>query len=518
MVLEVVGGLPLALGFMGVAAPILSARASRPENEDFFGLRRYRHQPQNCYSALEVLLMKKVIFIFMLTLGFAWNCHAQTWTYVQDSLITGCVANSTSCDFGAARNISPTVAGTVWVVAIHASNNVTIQSVSGGGGTWTLCPASSCHIFSSTPLRNMDMAFNLTGNAGTTSITVSLSGSSGSIFGANFFELLPPAGSTASFDAAGTNVSSTCTTACPGVALPITATDAIIQSVHAASPSGWNAWSAPYTTLWNGEGLYLNATSGAAPTVATTGTGAVANAIAFKSTAGSFSPKSQSMSVVNFVHQATVNCSPSCSLTIPATGSGHLLYLQSGTLYGNHISAVSGGGTWVAPSGAGSCQIAIPSSSSTLGCAYALSSTPGASSINVTMSGSTPNASFAFWEVASSSGPFSFDTQASAVNTPSFSPAGVPLKLTGTNDAIFQAIFIPGGTSGVSFYPIAYTAGSDGFFDTNAAQATLLNASSGVVPIWVNEQNNVTVVSGVAFKTGTAVALAPPTGLIAVVK
>jgi hypothetical protein len=90
--------------------------------------------------------------------------------------------------------------------------------------------------------------------------------------------------------------------------------------------------------------------------------------------------------------------------------------------------------------------------------------------------------------------------------------------LTGTNDAIFQAIFVPGGTSGVSFYPIAYTAGSDGFFDTNAAQATLLNASSGVVPIWVNEQNNVTVVSGVAFKTGTAVALAPPTGLIAVVK
>lgn len=362
------------------------------------------------------------------------------------------------------------------------------------------------------------MAYNLTGNGGTTSITVNLSGSSGSIFGANFFELLPPAGSTASFDVAGTTASSTCTTACPGVALPITATDAIIQSVHAASPSNWNAWSAPYTTLWNGEGLYLNATSGAAPTVATTGTGAVTNAIAFKSTAGSFSPKAQSMSVVHFVQQANVSCSPSCSLSIPATGSGHLLYLQSGTLSGNHVSAASGGGTWVAPSGTGSCQIAIPSTSSSLGCAYALSSAPGATSINITMSGNTPNASFAFWEVASTSGPFSFDAQGSAVNSPSYNQAGVPLTLTGTNDAIFQAIFIPGGTSGVSFYPIAYTPGSDGFFDTNAAQSTLLNASSGVVPVWVDEQNNTTVVTGIAFKTGTAVAIAPPTGLTAVVK
>jgi len=121
---------------------------------------------------------------------------------------------------------------------------------------------------------------------------------------------------------------------------------------------------------------------------------------------------------------------------------------------------------------------------------------------------------FAFWEVASTNGPFIFDVVGSATNTASVSPGGVALTLNGTNDAIFQAAFVPGGTSGVTWYPLP---NAFPFFDNNAAGAALLNASSGVRPFWANEQNNVTAVTGIAFRTGTGTAPAPPTGLAAVV-
>jgi len=460
--------------------------------------------------------MKKVLFISMLALGFAWNCHAQTWTYVQDSLITYCQPNTSSCNF-VGGNMIPTTAGTIWVVLITTPTNVKISSVTGGGGTWTLCPASSCHLFSTTPAGNMDLAYNLSGNAGTASITVNLSGSAGAFFGGNFYEILPPAGSTASFDTAGTASQASCSGQCTGVGLSLggqTQTDAVLQILNSNGPIGWNAWSSPYTTLTNGDGLYLNANSGTAPTVTvrTPANGATFVAIAFKSTAGGFSPPPNTMSVVNYASTGggNIGCTPTCSLPVPSIAAGHLLYLQSATLNGTHITSTSGGGTWVVPSG---CQVAIPSTSDVLSCAYVLSSTAGATSVNITMSGSSA-VGFAFWEVSTTGGSFAFDVVGSATNTASTSPGGVTLTLNGNNDAIFQAAFVPGGSSGVTWYPLpnGFT-----FFGNNALQATLLNAASAPRPFWVNQQNNATAVTGIAFRTGTAPALAPPTGLAAVV-
>jgi hypothetical protein len=440
--------------------------------------------------------MKKVVFVFMLVLGFAWNCHAQTWTYVQDSLATVCSPGASSCTIGPG-NMLPTIAGTVWVVEVQTSTNVTIASVTGGGGAWTLCPASSCHLFSSTPARNVDMAYNLTGNAGTTAVTFNLSGGSGTILGANFFEFLPPAGSTASFDTAGTTSSTTCTTACPGVGLSLSGTDVILQSMHANNASTWNAWSSPYTSLPLGEGLYLNATSGTAPTVRTSGTGAVVHAIAFKSSLGLFSPPAQPISVVNYTAPQGVSCNPSCSLNIPSTGAGHLLYLEAANLTSSRISSVSAGGTWVIPGG---CQITLPSLGGALSCGYVLSSTAGTTSLSVTMTGGT-NGSFAVWELASASGSFTFDIQGSATNAASYSPKGVALTLTGTNDVIFQSAFVNGGTSAVSLYPMPRISGQGTmFFNNEAACAALLNTTDGAAPLWANEQNNATVVTGIAFK------------------
>jgi hypothetical protein len=467
-------------------------------------------------------LMKKIAFIFMLTLGCAWNCHAQTWTYIQDSLATFCSSGS-SCNL-TTGNILPTTAGTVWIVLVQdiSSNGFKISSVSGGGGTWTVC--STCTITGQG--RTLSVAYNLSGAGGTSSITVNLTGNSPNL-GVNFMEVLPPPGSTASFDTAGTNVSPGCSGTCPGVGLTITGTDVIIQNMHANNASTWNAWSAPYTTLPLGEGLLLNATSGAAPTVVVDSTGVVENAIAFKSTAGSFTPPSQPISVVNYSYSVPgINCTSPCSISIPSTGAGHLMYIEMANMGGSSLSSVTdnGGKTWTVPSG---CKIGMSlSGSDELSCAYLLSSASGTTQVNVTMTGGANNTYYAIWEIASTGGPFTLDQIASVTNGASPNPSGVSFcssgcaapALTGTNDIIFQSIFVPGGSSSVGFYPYPRISGqATQFFNNNAANAALLNTTNGAAPLWIDQQNQATIVSGLAFKTGTGTAVAPPTGLAAVV-
>jgi len=237
------------------------------------------------------------------------------------------------------------------------------------------------------------------------------------------------------------------------------------------------------------------------------------SAIAFKSSLGKFTPPPAGpSSLVNFTSPQGVNCSPSCSLKIPTTGSGHLLYVESADLTGNYISSISGGGTWVIPNGANTCRIALASTSA-LSCAYLLSITAGVTSLGVTMTGSA-NASFTISEVASSAGAFSLDAEGSTTNPPSPNPSGQALTLTGKSDVIFQASFIPGGSSGVTFYPL-----TNGFYFMNseAQQAELLNTTNGAAPMWVNQQFNATTVTGVAFKVGAGTTPAAPTGLAAVV-
>jgi hypothetical protein len=471
--------------------------------------------------------MKKIVFIIMLALGFAWDCPAQTWTFVQDSVITFCPL-STSCNFHAG-NVIPTMAGSLMIVRIHTQNNVTITNVTGGGGTWHLCPASSCHLFNSAISDNQDLAYNLSGTGGVASFTVTLSGAAAGFFGGNFIEFLPPSGSVPSFDVAGTTTSSTCTT-CTGPNLSTTATDLILHVLSqngASGPNAWRAFSSPYMTDYSSNAVNLNATSGTPPTITLSSAGADFSGIAFRTNLGSYTPPSQPMSVVNYTAvQTALNCNPSCSFRVPAIGTGHLLYLEAGS--SKFISSASGGGTWTVPSG---CQIAVPGSTGgSLSCAYVLSSTSGATTINVTMNGSGPTA-FAMWEIASTGGPFNLDALGTAqrAGSPALDITGVPLSLSGPNDVIFQSAWISGGTNDISLYPgpmepngqsiLFYSQSSPQ--SANAGSAALLNTTNGTAPIWINGGTNSagTGVSGVAFKEGTGGATAPnpPTGLRAVV-
>ncbi len=425
------------------------------------------------------------------------STSTSSWTFVQESIATACSAGSTTCTIDVANgNLLKTVAGSIWAVLLTTNNDVTITSVSGGGGTWNPCPSGSCHLFNSTLSRNVDAAYNLTGAGGTTSVTVTISPAAAGQFGVNFIELLPPPGTTASFDVAGTATTNSCTT-CTGVGLPISGTDAIVQNMAAAGTSVWNPWSFPYISLPLGDGLNLNALNGAAPTVTTTGPGAVFSAIAFS--AGSFSPPTLPMFVVNYTNPTNNNCNPSCSFSIPTTGAGHLLYVEAGDITTNFITSVTGAAAnWTVPTGTNTCRISM-SGGYALSCAYALSSSSSATSLSVTMTGNA-NVQFAVWEIASTSGTFFFDVQGSATNAASTNPAGVTLALTGTNDVIFQSIFVPGGTSAVQYYPYPRIDGcGTQFFCGQAGNAALLNTTNGIGPLWANEQNNATVVTGVAF-------------------
>ena len=460
---------------------------------------------------------------------------ASTWTWVQDSPVVFCgqMGSISSCTIGAAQ-IAPTQAGSVWVVSTSTPNNVTVTSVTGGGGQWFPCP--NCHI-SNPSGYTVNAWYNLTGNAGTTqNITINLSGTSGAFFNIDFFEILPPVGATASLDDSGSTIGSNCTV-CTEPALNVTATDMILYNPGGkAAQADWKAYSSPVITDVNGGGFNLNTTSGAAPTMNL----AVANnpsmwAMAFKSTAGIFTPPSyqNQNSIVQFFSPPGNNaptCNPTCTLNLPQpTGAGHLLFVMAANLNNDHITSVSGGGTWIVPTGANTCQAnwsLVQASGAAFSCAYVLSSTAGVSSINVTLNG-TSSTGFGIWEIASSTGsPWVFDTQGSHINSslPNFSPPGQALTTQGTNDVIFQGGFVPGGaSSGGSFYPQTYILhqGTGYILFNEASEAVLLNSGPAApTPIWVNPQGNGqnTGVIGIAFTAaGVSTAPSPPTGLTAIV-
>ena len=441
------------------------------------------------------------------------------WTWVQDSPVIFCgqMGSISTCTIGAAQ-IAPTQAGSVWVVQVMTPNNVTITSVTGGGGSWIKCP--NCHIFNPSGY-NIDAWYNLTGNAGTTQgITINLSGTSGAFMNINFFELLPPPGTTASYDDSGSVIRTGCTT-CTAVQLNnITGTDVIIENPGGASQASWNSWSAPYITDYNGGAYSLNTTSGAAPTVTFD---SVSNpsflAIAFKSSAGTFVPPTPQHSIVSF-KAVTQTCTPTCNIPIQTTGAGHLLYVEAADLNNDHITSVSGGGSWVIPSGSNTCQINyVQAGNNAFSCAYVLSSTAGTSNISVTLSG-TSSTGFGIWEIATSSGSFAFDTQGSHVNPAAFAAPGVALALNGKNDVIFQMGFVPGGSSAVSVYAQSYIDhAADYILFNEASESVLLDSGpTPLVPVWINPQNNATAVTGVAFMTtGGVTPPNPPTGLTAIV-
>lgn len=440
-------------------------------------------------------MRKFVLAVFCLCVSQSTNAQvpaSNSWTYVQDSIVTGCTSGTTCNVTG--TYILPTKAGSVWILKIGTTNNITISSITSSSGTWASC---SCHIFDSGSSTNLDAFYNLSGNSGSQTMTVNLSGSSAGLQ-VQFIELMPPSGATGVFDVAGSVRSNSCTT-CTAVGLTLTGTDVVFQTYKGNGTSAWNAWSSPYIVDSQGYGIAFNTTSGTAPTVVMTGAqGASFIALAFKASTGTFTPPTPIVSLVNFT-ASTQTCS-SCTVTIPSTGSGNMLYVEEANINTSTITSVTcaGCGSWVKPTGANSCQIAL-SSSNELNCAYLLSAPSGVTSLSVTMSASVSHG-FGVFEVSSTGGAFTFDVQGSATNGASLNPPGVTLTLGRTVEVIFQSFFGPGGSSSTQLYAVPYINGQGHqILNNQAAVAVLLNNSDGTGPLWIYQNNAASTVTGMAF-------------------
>lgn len=423
------------------------------------------------------------------------------WTYVQSgSTATNCA--STSCNI---TQFTPTVAGSVWIVVTANGANISPTSVTGGGGTWTKCTV--CHGFTSF-FGSSDIFYNLSGTTSTTTVTVNYAVAPSTTSFTEFMEILPPAGYTASFDTGGYTGSAVCTSGCVGPALTLAGTDAIIMGTDYIP--NWNTWNFitggsgyPWFASWFGDGLCLNCTVGTAPNVNVTSSpeaGYIGIAIAFKSSAASFTTPAALMNFANITSPngaSEYNCSPTCSITVPSTTAGNLLFIEASTQVSNdYISSVSGGGTWVVPV---ACQKQVTSPSTlNVSCAYVLSASGGTTSIAVTMAGSSSATGIGIYEVHRTSGSWALDTDGSTANTASFTPPLQPLTLTGTNDVVFQVMGDIGGIETCQYYPW-YTFNQPVTTDTSVY--AILNAPS--IPasaVCYNPQNSITVVQGVAFK------------------
>src|SRR6202167_2521862 len=406
------------------------------------------------------------------------------WTEVQDSFSTGiqsgCTTGTTTCSF----NILPTTAGSVGILIITTSNQTHIASASstGGGGTWTDCPAGGsfaelCNSFNASSgavdaIYNLGLAANTEIVSATINTNAAATGTlTTGYYTAEFIELLPPPGQTASFDTAGASATAACTI-CTGIALTTSATDAIIQLVvNFGTATSSNPCSSPYITDQLNQCIGLNIASGSlsAPTFTQTPSSPMAfSALAFKSRAGNFTAATPLFSLVHFTPgvaaAGNLTCTPTCtSVTIPSTTAGNLLFIATGTAAsGVSVSSVSDGGDTFTPlSGANIC---VTGQSECLSGAYTVTA-GGKTSVTITNTGSG-GTGVGIYELARTGGSWTLDNQGSsqraAAGTAAYI-AGQTLSITGSNDACFQGIYSAGGDGNNSQFLIPFLPGASSY-------------------------------------------------------
>lgn len=235
--------------------------------------------------------MKNLILFFMLSpLAWSQTTIAPKTTVAPKTTIAANAlpvwvfkqaADNFSCPTGTTCNvtISSTTSGSILVCAmldgVNSTNHIT--SCSGGGGTWTLCPTSSC-VVTNANLFPIDAAYNLAGTGGATTITVNVATSS-SFFGAVVGEwdctANCPANALDKIASSNTSTASCGTCTLSSFTSP-TVGDLAVQLVSADN-TPLSSPSSPYV-IDGSLGLFvysLGITSGAAPTVTQSPSGAL---------------------------------------------------------------------------------------------------------------------------------------------------------------------------------------------------------------------------------------------------
>jgi hypothetical protein len=184
-----------------------------------------------------------------------------------------------------------------------------------------------------------------------------------------------------------------------------------------------------------------------------------------------------------------------CSITVSATGTGHVGILNATDVNGASLTilSVSGGGTWTAPAG---CVLNSASVGTTM-CAYNTNLSSGATTITVTWSSTSTSANdkLAYYEYSYSGSSVSFDNAGTVSRTATLTPTGVTPSLTGSNDVIVQGIAMANGV--VS----SQTVYGNGLYATNfQGTADLENTTSTTPPVWTSGTSAVSLGFYIALK------------------
>jgi hypothetical protein len=412
----------------------------------------------------------------------------------------------------------PTTAGSVKMLCIMTGNaKIHIVGVTSYLADGTNAHEAWGHLTSQYNPGNdvVSCAETVTGVANVAYFTIATSGDMESYAYWYLEEALPPAGYTAAFDVANTTFSSTPCTTCLGVgfsgATATTGTDVIFEAYdnQVYDMSAWNSCGSTFNVNDQSGGCDgYNVPAGVVPAPSFTLNGSTnyntGVAMAFKSIAGPLIT-SPVFKLVNYtVSNSTLDCSPTCTLTIPSTTSGNLGYLVGvAENASSFISRVSGCGRFSFPSGSRSALTSVAA----IGSAYNLSLTGSCTSITITMSPESTITGFAWYEVSRTSGLFALDVCNAGTNSASNIPSGVSGILRGRNDVAVQAIFADGGANEATMYVLPYAPGlgatmvgsSANYF---ASSGILLNTTNGNAPTWAYPDfpEYPTVVNGCWFK------------------
>lgn len=429
----------------------------------------------------------------------------------------GACAAGTKCTL-TLSGITTNSTRSAWVIVAATTNNVTISRVctndttcASGNDNWALCAASGCHENNgSLGIPNEDMAYNTNGTVSSSSFTVILSGASGTFFFVNLIEYVPPSGFIPVIDGFAVATSASCST-CTMAAPTVSGTDAIYHNQLAGGTvSAANAPSSPYFQDFNGGTTGLNITSGTAPTFAQSSSAFMDSAISFKTTVAFTADSKNSLySLVNMATPgfsgATCDSTTGCTVTIPSTGAGHLLFMATDNASGKTIGSVTDNksNTWTVPTGANTCAVALTGiPNDTLSCAYLLSSSSATTSVTMKANSGSTSFGILIYEISRTSGSFVLDSQNSQQNASSGVYNGISPSISGASDVIFHSFICPGGCNSITYYPLSdnnLNGGNGPNPEQNFLSAAVLNTTNTTAPI---SGGNVqaTVVTYIAFK------------------
>lgn len=224
--------------------------------------------------------------------GAVPSSSSPTWAFVQAADNFNCSASSTTCSV----TVSATTSGSILVAADYQPSgyNGHIASGSGGGGTWTLCASTGCLASATGDLGAMDLAYNITGTGGATSISLTVSSAPSVAWGLAIDEWKCTAncGAIALDQSSRTATSSSCSSSCTAASFTGLAgtSDLLIQGINVDNSPG--TITSPYSLDSTRDFAYaLGSVQLTAPTVCQSTTGGscgTPSAGAFQATAIAF--------------------------------------------------------------------------------------------------------------------------------------------------------------------------------------------------------------------------------------